>query len=129
MSSRYSPNAARIRSSSSYVRQPNTGVVRAIPGCSWRSRFEFQDLLQAAGLWIFVRRSGLAGLSNKRCLTPMRETVPLSTLQGNCFPSLFFSPYAFQTLSTAIQDTCRLVAHVPALKVLSQSAQSALLRR
>jgi hypothetical protein len=44
---------------------------------------EFQDLLQAAGLWIFVRRSGLAGLLNKYCLAPMVEIVPLSTSQGN----------------------------------------------
>lgn len=83
---------------------------------------EFQDLSQAAGLWIFVRRSGLAGLSNKYCLAPIVETMPLSTLQGNCFPSLFLSPCAFQTLSIAIQDTCRPTVHVPALKVLSQSA-------
>jgi hypothetical protein len=64
--------------------------------CSRMSRSEFQDFLQAAGSWMFVQRSGLAGLSNKHCPALMGETVPLSTSQGNRFPSLFFSPYAFQ---------------------------------
>jgi hypothetical protein len=81
--------------SSSYVRRPNAGVVRAcrfIPGGIGR----ILNSLQVAALRILVRRSGPAGSSDKDYPTPMGETIPPSTLQRKCFPSPILSVDAFQ---------------------------------
>jgi hypothetical protein len=56
-----------------------------------KEQVRIQDSLQAAGLRSLVRRSGLAGSSNKHYPTPMWKVIPPSTSQGKRFPSLNFN--------------------------------------